>query len=340
MTSRRRVIIAGLLVLAMLSVGTVGYALIDGRSPFDAFFETIVTLATAGIQPDQSATVAGRLLTIALLLVGGGVLFYTVGVIARLTLEGEFAEYFGGQRMRSRIEHLENHFIICGLGRVGAEVAAEFAARSLPFVVIDSAADAVQRATKRDYLALEGDATLDETLEAAGVRRARCLVAASDSDANNTYITLSAKTLNPNIFVVTRTAQPENERKLRQAGADRVISPYAIAGRHIALSAVQPLLLDFMQTSDGTGDLVVAQLYIEAGSDFEGKPIADVLGEASTTTVLGLRRKGGIVEVGPPPSERVAAGDELIVVGSERELEQIDATRNSLKLSPRASAKG
>src|SRR5262249_25865735 len=130
------------------------------------------------------------------------------------------ASYFGGQRMRNRIDHLENHFIICGLGRVGAEVAAEFRARSLPFVVVDHSPEAVRRALGHGYLAMEGDATLDETLEAAGVARARGLVAASDSDAHNTYITLSAKTLNPNIFVVSRSAQPENERKLRQAGAD------------------------------------------------------------------------------------------------------------------------
>ena len=317
----------------MLAAGTVGYTAIGRHDLFNAFYETIVTLATAGIQPEQSASTGARILTIALLLFGGGVLVYTVGTVARLALEGEFASYFGGQRMRGRIDRLENHFIICGLGRVGAEVAAEFTARSLPFVAIDSDPRAIQRATVRGYLAIEGDATLDETLDAAGVRRARCLVAASDSDANNTYITLSAKTLKEGIYVVTRTAQPENVRKLRQAGADRVISPYAIAGRHIALAAVQPLLMDIMEAPDGGIDLVVAQLYIQPGSEFAGKPISEVLAECSTVTVLGLRRAGGGVEVGPPPSEALNAGDELIVMGAERELEGINVTRNSLKLS-------
>lgn len=308
--------------------GTAGISIIEKISFFDAFYQTIVTIATAGIQSSQSATTAGKLLTIALLVLGGSILVYVVGTTVRLVLEGEFARYFGGQRMRNRIESLHDHYIVCGFGRVGQEVAVEFSARSLPFVVVDNAPDMVARGRQRGYLVLDGDATLDEVLEAAGVRRARCLVASSGGDAQNTYITLSAKSLNPKVFVVARSSQEDNERKLRQAGADRVVSPYSIAGRHIALAAVQPFILDFMTEPQGNVvQSVVAQLLIESASTFAGGTIAAVLAACDAITVLGLRRPSGELIVGPSPAQRIETGDELIVVGLEPDIERLGISR-------------
>ena len=321
MSPQRRLLRAAAAVLALLIVGTAGFTLVERVDPFDAFYQSVVTIATAGIERPQVTTVAGKLLTIALLILGAGVLVYTAGTVAQLALEGEFAAYFGGQRMRGRVEALRDHAIICGFGRVGEEVAAELAARQMPFVVLDTTPERVQLAERRGYLVVNGDATQDETLRGAGVERARCLIAASDTDANNTYIVLSAKSLNPQIFIVARAGHAGNERKLRQAGADRVVSPYLIAGRQMALSALQPLLVESVQSA-GTGEPILAQLLCDGGAP--GRTIALLLAACPNTTVLALRRAGELV-VAPQRTQDVQPGDELIVLGPEAELAQINA---------------
>ncbi len=328
-SQRVRITIAAAMAALLVLGGTLGIRQIEGISLFDAFYQTVVTIATAGIQGSQAATTAGKLLTITLLGLGGSILVYVLGTTVRLVLEGEFSRYFGGQRMRKQIDSLRDHFIICGFGRVGQEVAVEFAARSLPFVIVDNAADMIALARQRGFLVLDGDATLDEVLEAAGVRRARCLIASSGGDAQNTYITLSAKSLNPKVFIVARSSQEGNERKLRQAGADRVVSPYSIAGRHIALSAVQPLILDFMTEPQGNmRQSLLAQILVKSSSSFAGGTIADVLASCNAITVLGLRHPTGELIVGPSPAQRIEPGDELIVVGPEPDLERLGVSRN------------
>jgi voltage-gated potassium channel len=179
----------------------------------------------------------------------------------------------------------------------------------------------VQLAERRGYLVINGDATHDETLRGAGVEHARCLIAASDTDANNTYIVLSAKSLNPRLFIVARAGQAENERKLRQAGADRVVSPYLIAGRQMALSALQPLLVESVQSA-GAGEPVLAQLLFDSGEP--DSTIAQLLANCPNTTVLALRRADELV-VAPQRTHDVQPGDELIVLGPEAELARIDA---------------
>lgn len=225
--------------------------------------------------------------------------------------------------MRRRVEVLRDHAIVCGFGRVGEEVAAELAARQMPFVVVDMAPERVQLAERRGYLVVDGDATQDETLRGAGVGHARCLIAASDTDANNTYIVLSAKSLNPRLFIVARAGQAENERKLRQAGADRVVSPYLIAGRQMALSALQPLLVESVQSTGAAADEpVLAQLLFDGGTT--GTSVAELLTACPNTTVLALRRAGELI-VAPQRGHDVRPGDELIVLGPEVELAQINA---------------
>mgnify|MGYP001227084102 CR=1 FL=1 len=319
LTPQQRLLRAALAVLALLVVGTAGFALLEGIDPFDALYQSIVTIATAGVERPQVTTIAGKLLTIALLVVGAGVLVYAVGSMAQLALEGEIAAYFGGHRMRGRIQTLRDHFIVCGFGRVGEAIAAELAARSEAFVVIDPAPEQVSLAERRQYLIVAGDATQDETLVVAGIQRARGLIAASNTDANNTYIVLSAKSLNPEIFIVARSAQAENERKLRQAGADRVVSPYLMAGRQMALAAIQPLFAESIQAVPGDMDeQILAQLLLD--DDLApAATIARLLAACPTTTVLALRHAGDLI-VGPRGDRAVRAGDELIVLGPESEL--------------------
>ena len=324
MSVRARLALVGLLFLALLGAGTLALYVSESVSPFDAFYQTIATVGNGGVSARQITSVGGKIVTVALLLLGGALLVYFVSTLLEVKLEDQVSRYFGGQRMRSRIEKLRDHFIICGFGRVGEEVAIEFSRRSVPFVVIENAPEAARRATERGYLVLEGDATGDEQLQAAGVAAARGLVAASNSDANNTYITLSAKALNPRIFIVARTGSGGSERKLAQAGADRVISPYSIAGRHIALTAIQPSLIDVGATpSESRTGLVLAQIAITEGSDHHGRTIGQILERSRNTTALGLHLASGKLLASPDTAQLVHAGDELIVFGPEAELEQI-----------------
>jgi voltage-gated potassium channel len=192
-------------------------------------------------------------------------------------------------------------------------------AREISFVVVENNPDTLQRAVSAGHLVIEGDAASDEILEQAGVRRAKTLLAASDSDSGNTYITLTAKALNPDIFVVARAGKRESEARARRAGADRVISPYVISGRRMALSAIQPNMVDFMDTLavGRTGGQLLAEIEVTEESGLFGLYLRHLAERTPDVRVLGLQRANGDLIVGPDHGERLELGDRLMVVGPE-----------------------
>jgi voltage-gated potassium channel len=232
--------------------------------------------------------------------------------------------------MKSHIQNLQNHFILCGYGRVGEEIAREFRDRNVPFVVIDNTGDALERATRRKIPLLEGDATADDILKEAGIERAVCLLAASDSDSGNTFISLTAKALNPNIFVVARAAHPESRARMLRAGANRVFSPYVTAGRQMAISALQPTVVELIDTlaTGSKGERILAEIDVSSESGLAGRNMGEVFAGKATIVVLGVRRTDGQVLVGPPASERLEPGDRVIVVGDNSELEALQAAHS------------
>jgi voltage-gated potassium channel len=223
--------------------------------------------------------------------------------------------------MKGRIEALRDHHILCGYGRVGEEIAREFLERKMRFVVVENNPIALQKALEMGHLVIEGDAASDEVLREAGVERARTLLAASDSDSGNTYITLTAKALNPGIFVVARAAKRESEARAVRAGADRVISPYAISGRRMALSAIQPSIVDFIDTLavGRNSDQMLAEIEVSGDSSLLGMPIRH-LRDTSHCTILGVQRASGELIVGPQDDVRLDAGDRVMVVGHEADV--------------------
>ncbi|MDI6857294.1 MAG: potassium channel family protein, partial [Dehalococcoidia bacterium] len=255
MTAAQRLAVAAILALALTVAGVLGYMLLEGLTFFDAVYQTVTTVTTAGFGEIQPLGFAGRLLTIVLISVGVIIILFVLTTILQVVLEGELGQVLEVRRMKRKIEALRDHFILCGFGRVGEEIGREFTQRKIPFVVVESNPEAIGRARERGYLLVEGDASSDAVLLEAGIERARGLLAASDSDAGNTYITLTAKAMRPEMLVVARAGQPQNQEKLRRAGADRVISPYLIGGRRMALSALQPLVVDFVDTLVGGGRL-------------------------------------------------------------------------------------
>ncbi len=312
------------LALLVVAAGVAGYMALEGWNFLDALYMTVITLTTVGFREVHPLSQAGRVFTMALALAGVGVLLYALWSVVQAVVEGELTAFLGRRAMREELERLHGHFILCGFGRVGEAIGREFAAHRVPFVVVDHNPEAVARARRRGYLVVEGDASQDEVLVQAGIHRARGLLAASDSDAGNTFIVLTAKALRPDLLVVARAAQPDSEPAMRRAGASRVVSPYTLAGRRMALAALQPLLAEFMDALPSrTGAQVVAELEVTAQSGLAGRTLAEALATCPGVFPLGLQRGDGQVVVAPPPSILLGRGDRLILLGREEELEAI-----------------
>jgi voltage-gated potassium channel len=319
--SIRHLRIAISLVLGVLAMGIVGYMLIEHFSFIDALFTTVDMMSTVGITAHLLSDY-GRLFTIIIIILGVGSLFYTFGVIMEFMIEGHLSQAIGRRIMDRKISTLRNHCIICGFGRVGSRIAGEFAAARKPFVVIDENEVPFQRCVQKGYLALKGDAASDEILREASIQYAQALLAATDQDANNIYISLSARNLNPNLLIVARANHDETVVKLKQAGADRVLSPYAIGGHRMANLALQPNVVDFFDTliNAEIPDLAIQEVTLPLHSPLIGKTIADAQNMLTDGTVLlAIKKPGGLV-MGSRLETRIESGDAAMVVGTPEQL--------------------
>jgi len=242
--SLRHLRIAVVLVLSVVVLGTIGYMLIEQLSFLDALYTTINMMSTVGsvVHP---LSMLGKIFTIAIIVLGVGSLLYTLGVGMEFMIEGHLSQEIRRRFMDRKIAALRNHYIVCGFGRVGSHIVEDIAAAHAAFVVIDEREDTIQSCIQRGYLALQGDATSDALLREAGIQHAKCLLVATDNDAHNIYITLSARNLNSRLFIIARSNHDETEAKLKLAGADRVLSPYTIGGHQMANFALQSKLVEY-----------------------------------------------------------------------------------------------
>ncbi|HYZ17290.1 MAG TPA: potassium channel family protein, partial [Candidatus Acidoferrum sp.] len=245
-TAPQGITIAAAMLVAVLVVGTAGFVVIERWSWFDAFYMTVSTITTIGGGEPRPLGTGGKWWTIIVVAVGFGVLTYTLLALVGYVIEGQLGEVFEQRRIRRRVARMTGHFILCGYGRVGREIAEEFADERIEFVVVDSNPASLERAVAEGHPVVHGDAANVETLKAAGVERARGLVTAVDSDADNIYVTLSARVLKPDLFIVARANAGDAEPKLRLAGANRVASPYTIGGRRLASLAMRPTAVEFV----------------------------------------------------------------------------------------------
>ena len=318
----------GLLAVAVvLVVGTVGLALIEHLSPLDALYDTLGLMTTSGVFGNPRSG-AGRALAALILVTGVGALFYTFGSFAEYFIEGQFGRTIGRHRMERKIEQLRGHVIICGYGRVGRRITHEFASVGEPFVVVDPREDNAQALQAAGYLYVQADATTDGALLRAGVARARSLLTATDLDAENIAITLSARALAPDLWIVARSNHDETEHKLLRAGANRVVSPYVRAGHRMAVLARRPALSDFVDAAlqEGEPELALEELQIGEGSPLVGMRLPFGPGEVpkllSDRLILAMRRASTNEWVTAPwrPGTLVRAGDCLIVLASGQPL--------------------
>jgi len=322
LTPSRRLRIALAVFVVVLATGVAGYMLLSGMTFVDALYQTVTTISTVGFRELKPFGTGEKLFTVFLILFGVGAALYTLTLVMEEALAGDFRSRFYLRRMEMQIEEVEKHYILCGFGRVGQEIARELSEREVDFVVIDHTPEAAQRARAFGYLVVEGDASSERTLNQAGLMRARCLLAASDSDSGNTYITLTAKSINPRCYVVARAGFPHNEEKLRLAGADRVISLYSMGGRRMVLSALQPLAADFMSmfATGRHGDVLLAEFEVNAENGLAGKTCGKLLLGARNATLLGIRHPEGDLVVGPPNDEELHDGDIVIVLAEEGDI--------------------
>ncbi len=310
------------LLVIVIAIGVAGYMLIEGWDLLDAFFMTIITISTVGYSEIHPLTVPGRLFTSALIVVGVGTMLFGFGVFAETLAENSFGVFRRQRQMEARLNALRDHFIICGYGRIGAQVVIEFEAQHVPYVIIERNEDALERVRKDVRLHVEGDAASEELLKHAGIQRAKGLICAVDSDERAVYIVLAARALNPKLYIIARAGYPESIRRLELAGADRVISPYRMAGHLMAELAVRPALVDVLDTlHHGESDVGLEEVLVSPRTGAVGKTISEAgLLEETRARLLALRRKDGSLHVNPPPDLRLEEGDLLIALGSEPQL--------------------
>jgi voltage-gated potassium channel len=313
----------GLALGLVFLTGTLWYALVEKWHWLDAVYMTVITLTTVGYGETHPLGDRGHIFTIALILAGVITIGYIVNRFTEALIEGYFIE---GRRLRQQkklVESLTEHFIICGFGRIGRQIAAEFAVEQTAFVVIDADIEQVKIAQSEGYNAIQADATLDETLLKMGVEKAACLVAALPSDAENLYIILSAKSLNPGLRAIARASNEEAVQKLQRAGADKVISPYITGAKRMAAAALRPQVMDFMDgimTSDRS--FYMEEFLIDA----QTCPVAGLslrearLRSQSGSLVLAVRRRDGNLIVGPTGETIIMAQDMLICMGTADQL--------------------
>lgn len=295
-------------------VGALGYVILEGWSFFDAYYMTVITLATVGFKEVHPMGRAGEIWTLILCVLAVAVIFGTVGVAG----ESLMAEMASGKRevkrMQRKVDGMQGHFIVCGYGRVGSLVAAELRADGRQVVVLDVDPNSLDRAVADGFPVVPGDGTSDTVLRKAGVEQARGLVTVIDSDANNVYVIISARSLNPDLFIVGRASTSSVMKKVLQAGADRAISPYEMAGRRVVQLALKPGVVDFIDAALSRGDLSFGMEEIGVDAKLAGQTVGQL--RAAGLFTLAIRHDPGVYEPNPVDDRLLERGESLIVSGS------------------------
>jgi voltage-gated potassium channel len=328
MRLKRRIIALSAALAAIVAVGTFGFVIIDGRPVFEGFYFTITTLTTIGYGELWKMSRAARMFNSGLIVVGVVLLFALLGTLTEALIEAEL-KGAGRRRMEKRLGRLENHYIVCGVGRVGSSVVRELESRGAPHVIIEKDPERVRWAVERDALLVVGDASKEATLRQARIEASRGLVAALGDDAQNIYVTLAARALNPSLQIVARASDAEAEHALRRAGADLVVSPYSYSGLRIAQALLQPHVLDFLDTVTGSFasgvQLMIEEIRVRPGSPLAGQTLEQSgIRQKLGIMILAMKKPDGKMGFNPPFDASPAAGDYLIAMGEKEKLKSLE----------------
>lgn len=323
---RKKLLISLLMITSIVAFGTIGYMSIEGWTFLDAFYMTIITLASVGYKEVRELSENGRIFTIFLIIGGVGTVLYALNNGAKIILEGELKEVFGRSRLEKRIREMKGHYIICGYGRMGKIICRELKARNKRFIVIEKNPD-VLIPEKEEILLLLGDATRDEILKEAGIDRAKGLISVLPTDAENLYVVLSARELNPALFIVARAGEEGSEQKLLRAGANRVVSPYHIGGLRIAHTVIKPAVVDFIEfaTKSGNIGLQMEEIVVREGSRIAGMTLDECgMGRELGIIIVAIQREGGEMKFNPTFKTVIKPNDILIALGEAGKLKKLE----------------
>jgi voltage-gated potassium channel len=323
----KRLLPATSILLVVVVFGVASFMLVEKWSFLDALYMVLITLFTIGFQEVHPLSDSGRILTMVIAVLGVGSAVYAAGQVVEIIFEGEIIGYRKRRKMDKCIAQMQSHYIVCGYGRVGHQVAADFASTGVPFVVIDSKPETVAELQPKGVPHLVGDATSDEMLIEAGITRAKGLVACSDSDVANVYVTLSARALNPTLSIVARAGLRETEKKLKMAGANRVVSPYLISGRRMAAMATRPVTSEFldMVTHGGELEFRLHEIPIPPGSALVNQSLAEAqIRSRCGAVVLSICKPDGTFDMQPHAASVFSAHDILVVIGTQEQLERLE----------------
>ncbi len=322
-----RLKISIILLFTVIFAGTIGYSVFEDMPVFDAFYMTIITISSVGFSEIKPLSQVGRLITVIVIVSGISVLTFTLGQVARIFVEGELRRILGRRKLEKQISELNDHYIICGCGRIGTIISRELADENIPFVVIEQDAEKIKQLEEDHFLYLNMDATSDEALLQAGIKKAKGIVTAVRSDADNVFITLTAKGLRPDIFVLARASDVQNESKILRAGASRVVCPYLYGGRRMAQILKKPTVVDFIDFAmmDSQLGLSMEEAVVGPASDLIGKTLIDSqIRQRFGVVIVAIKKPTREMVFNPTPTEKLESQDTIVVIGKEEDLKRMN----------------
>lgn len=322
-TSKLKITLVVLFIIFI--IGTFGFHIIEGWSFVDSFYTTIITLTTVGYGDFTPRTAEGKIFAVFIIIFGVGMMFYSLVLMAETFIEARLRNLLGRGKLEKTIEKLNDHYIICGGGRIGFLICRELMAGKMPCVVIDNNPEVIQKAQDEGFLCFRGDATQDKILIEAGIKRAKGVVCVLPSDAENLYVILTAKELNQQVYIISRSEEEESEHRLLRAGADRVMSPYTLGGVRMAMAILRPAMLDFIEitTRQQSLELRMEEISICKGSPFITQSLEDSgIRKRYGLIIVAVKKDSGKMIFNPMANYIIAEGDRLIAMGEDENVKQ------------------
>ncbi len=322
----RKIKFSLLSLIILIGGGTFGYATIEDWGLFESLYMTIITLTTVGYNEVHNLSHQGQIFTIFLIIFGVGTIAYTIGLMIQFMVEGQLQQFMGRKKVQKQISKLQGHYVICGYGRIGRLISREFASKPVPFIVVENDLKRCQRLAEDGHLFIEGDATQDEVLEQAGIHQAKGLITAVTSDAANVFIILTARGINPELFIMARASEEGAEVKLIRAGANKVVSPYTIGASRMAQAILRPLVVDFIDIATGRKNIALQmeEIPVAPKSRLVGKDlIQSGIRKELGLIIVGIKHDGHMI-FNPEANTIIEAGNILIALGEYPEIQKLE----------------
>ncbi len=333
-TFRKKLIISLILFIVVLLSGTAGYYFIEGWEVFDSLYMTVITLSTVGFHEIEPLSKAGKAFTIGLIFFSLGVVAFAVNYGLKAIFEGEIQDVFGRRKLKKTLDSLQNHYIVCGYGRMGKVICKELKHKGIQTVIVEKERQELD--VDDDAIIIYGDATRDDLLKSVGIEKAKGLISVLDSDAQNLYVVLSARGLNKNLFIVARANEEGADYKLTRAGADKVVSPYHIGGVRIAHTILKPTVVDFLELTAKAGnmEIQIEEVVVEEASSLAGKTIkeADIRAK-NWVVIVALKKDNGKIVFNPRADTLIEVGDKVAVIGEPEHFSQFEKMAKGEKKS-------